>query len=64
MMTFKVDHFGDVSLENTIVTRISVQARISMQDGITKKKEISVQGGILLKILKRVQGENWQFYSQ
>ena len=24
---------------------------------------ISVQGGILLKILKGVQGENWQFYS-
>ena len=35
---------------NTLVSRISVQSWIN------------VQGGILLKILKRVQRENWQFY--
>ena len=41
-----------VEILATLVSRISVQARISAHGGILTKKQIIVEGGILIKILE------------
>ena len=48
----------------TLVTGISVQARISFQGGIlVYRPELAWREEFCSKYKKRVQGENWRFYS-